>query len=305
MTDELDNKPTAEIIRETCDSYRDTLDRLDEAAAKCYEPDPARTFCEAVFDLVEDAPKWKAELAAAKTARDSALDFTRKLYKDNEALLAALWGKQHRRTYPLQRCDKCHRPYPLEVFEKLGAELPEADLVAQCAALSAELDAPKWKAELAAAKTLIQKLETVLCGAIVGYDKCPYQMATGDIERLDRVSIPELPGSWYQLDVQAVSDIAKEMCVDWQKVAASWMDEGKRLEAELAALHSQIRREGLVDQHFVNADSAAGRELAAERKARAELVAEWREQAAKDLRYGPVKILVNSLADELEALGDK
>jgi hypothetical protein len=54
-----------------------------------------------------------------------------------------------------------------------------------------------------------ERLRNALEGAIVDYDKCPYQMATDEIERLRLVSIPELPGFFYVLDREAVDAVCR------------------------------------------------------------------------------------------------
>lgn len=117
----------------------------------------------------DDNERLRRELEEARKGREQALAFTRTLYNERDALLDGLWGKLYRRDYQKPRCDKCQRPYPLTVFQKLGRDLPAADPVAQCAALesklvAAETELTRLREQLAkvGAKVIVGTDETVL-----------------------------------------------------------------------------------------------------------------------------------------------
>ncbi len=82
-----------------------------------------------------------------------------------------------------------------------------------------------------------ENLRTALIGAAVEYDRVPYQLGDEGLDALIRIA------DRYVLDITAVQRISKgEMGTDWYAEAVSWIDEGRRLEAELAAANAEIER---------------------------------------------------------------
>lgn len=128
-----------------------------------------------------------------------------------------------------------------------GNDLPSLIGCAISGVASACMDKSEAEQQAAAAVARVGELEQkvrdlriALVGAIVDYDRIPYEMGTAEIERLERnrvgVTIKGEPrGSWYLMDLQAVDDIAKGDGAHWYETAVRYIDESQKAEAAARA----------------------------------------------------------------------